>query len=51
MFISKKRWNALVKRVIALEKEQGRPYEDKATPLEVIKAALEETLYQAPQQQ
>lgn len=50
ILISKKRWNALVNRVAALEKAQDRPHESKVNPLKMMKAALEETLCQAPQQ-
>lgn len=49
MKISKKQWDKLEKRVAALEESQGKPPVVNASPLTVMKAALEESLCQAHQ--
>lgn len=49
MFISRKRWEALEKRVADLEKLQSQPIADEISPLEKMKVALKELSYPAPQ--
>lgn len=49
MKISKKRWKNLEKRVANLEKSMESHAKDDISPLSVMKAALRESLYQAPQ--
>ena len=46
MWISKKKWEELEKRVTDLEKVQSQPDKKEITPLEKMKAALKETLCQ-----
>lgn len=45
MFISRKRWKALEKRVADLEKFQSQPVADGISPLAKMKAALKELSY------
>lgn len=46
MWISKKKWEELEKRVADLEKVQSQPDKKEITPLEKMKVALRETSYQ-----
>lgn len=48
MLVSKSEWISLKKRVADLEQMQGQPIETEISPLEKMKAALREILYQAP---
>lgn len=48
IFISRKRWNALVKRVETLEKEQDRPHNSKTTQQPAIKTVLKESFFYMP---
>lgn len=50
MWVSRKQWNELEKRVARLEESTREATKKDSIPLSVMKAALKEALYQAPKQ-